>query len=156
MVRNPDDAQDLTQEVFAKAFRHLARYQPQFAFSTWLLRITTNHCIDFLRRKKRVPTQFLQAAFVSNDEDSLLPEMRDQCLDPQESYIRQQRIELVQRVVARLPAKYATLVRLRYFQELSYEEIALELQLPVGTVKANLFRACALLLELLGSSNTAR
>lgn len=151
MVRDADDAEDLTMEAFAKAFRHLPRYRPDYAFSTWLFRIATNHCIDFMRRK-RLKTSSLSAALDLADGDTMLLDARDQNLNPQEALIRQQRMELVQRAVDLLPPKYARLVRLRYFDELSYEEVAQELKAPLGTVKAQLFRARELLLELLQGS----
>jgi RNA polymerase sigma-70 factor (ECF subfamily) len=154
MVRDPDDADDLTMEAFAKAFGHLSCYRPEFAFSTWLFRIATNGCIDFVRRKK-LKTQPLNAAVGLGDGESLLLDVCDHAPNPQEAFIRQQRIEVVQRVVTRLPAKYARLVRLRYFEELSYAEVATELQVPLGTVKAQLFRARELLLQLLQENKGA-
>lgn len=154
MVRHPDDAEDLTSEAFAKAFRHLARYSPDFAFSTWLFRIATNNCIDFLRRKK-IKTQPLNAQLALRDGNSIRLEAPDHAPNPHDALIRQQRIDLVRQVVTRLPPKYATLVRLRYFDELSYEELAEQLQLPVGTVKAQLFRARELMADLIKDSKTA-
>ena len=154
MVRDPDDADDLTMEAFAKAFRHLSRYRPQFAFSTWLFRIATNGCIDFVRRKK-LNTQPLNAAVPLGNGERIQLDVWDHAPNPQEAFIRQQRIEVVQRMVTRLPAQYARLVRLRYFEELSYAEVATELQAPLGTVKAQLFRARELLLHLLQDSKSA-
>ena len=154
MLRDPDDADDLTMEAFAKAFEHLSRYRPEFAFSTWLFRIATNGCIDFVRRKK-LPTQPLNVAVALGDGESFLLEVCDHAPNPQEAFIRQQRIEVVQRVVTQLPAKYARLVRLRYFEELSYAEMATELEAPLGTVKAQLFRARELLLQLLQENKAA-
>ena len=154
MVRNPDDADDLTMEAFAKAFGHLSRYRPQFAFSTWLFRIATNACIDFVRRKK-LHTQPLNVAVALGDGESFLLDVCDHAPNPQEAFIRQQRMEVVQQAVTRLPAKYARLVRLRYFEELSYAEVATELEAPLGTVKAQLFRARELLLQLLQENKAA-
>jgi len=154
MVRDPDDADDLTMEAFAKAFGHLSRYRPQFAFSTWLFRIATNGCIDFVRRKKLI-TQSLNAAVPVGDGKSILWDVCDHAPNPQEAFIRQQRIEVVQQVVTLLPAKYAQLVRLRYFEELSYAEVATELHAPLGTVKAQLFHARELLLQLLQENKAA-
>ena len=154
MVRHPDDAADLTMEAFAKAFGHLSRYRPQFAFSTWLFRIATNGCIDFVRRKK-LHTQPLNVAVALSDGKSFLLDVCDHAPNPQEAFIRQQRIEVVHQVVNQLPAKYAVLVRLRYFEELSYEEVATELQAPLGTVKAQLFHARELLLQLLQANKAA-
>ena len=154
MVRDPDDADDLTMEAFAKAFGHLSRYRPEFAFSTWLFRIATNGCIDFVRRKK-LHTQPLNVAVALGDGKSFLLDVCDHAPNPQEAFIRQQRIEVVHQVVNQLPAKYAVLVRLRYFEELSYEEVATELQAPLGTVKAQLFHARELLLQLLQANKAA-
>ena len=154
MVRDPDDADDLTMEAFAKAFGHLSRYRPQFAFSTWLFRIATNGCIDFVRRKK-LHTQPLNVAVALSDGKSFLLDVCDHAPNPQEAFIRQQRIEVVQQVVTLLPAKYAQLVRLRYFEELSYAEVATELHAPLGTVKAQLFHARELLLQLLQENKAA-
>ncbi|UOQ69771.1 RNA polymerase sigma factor [Hymenobacter volaticus] len=154
MVKNAADAEDLTQETFAKAFRHLARFTPDFAFSTWLFRIATNHTLDFFRRKK-LPTYSLQASVASGDGDPLFLEVADRSPDPQQVLIRAQRKELIQQLVDRLPARYARVVRLRYFDELQYEEIAVLLALPLGTVKAQLFRARELLLDLVKHSHAA-
>ena len=89
------------------------------------------------------------------DGESILWDVCDHAPNPQEAFIRQQRIEVVMRVVTRLPAKYAQLVRLRYFEELSYAEVATELHAPLGTVKAQLFHARALLLQLLQENKAA-
>lgn len=147
IVREADDADDLTMEAFAKAFRHLGRYSPDFAFSTWLFRIATNNCIDFVRRK-RVATLSLQGPAHLSAEGECTLQVRDEEPNPLEAYIDEQRRERVQQAVARLPAKYCRMMQLRYFEELSYEEVATELHCPVGTVKANLHRGRALLLEL--------
>ncbi|MCC3155526.1 sigma-70 family RNA polymerase sigma factor [Hymenobacter sp. BT770] len=147
MVHDPDDADDLTLEVFAKAFRSLACYRPEYAFSTWLFRIASNHSIDFVRRKK-LHTQSIHQEVSTGTSEGFFLEVPAQDPDPQEAYIRQQRQELVQALVERLPPKYRRLVRLRYFEERSYDEIATETQAPLGTVKAQLFRARELLFEL--------
>ena len=154
IVGNQDDADDLTQEVFTKAFRYLANYRPDFAFSTWLFRIATNHSIDFIRRQK-LPTQSLQQAQQTPDGQTLPLDVFDPTPNPQEAFIRQQRIDLVHKLTNILPLKYARPVRLRYFQQLSYVEMANELKLPVGTVKARLFRARVLLRALLQNSRAA-
>ncbi|MDF7815070.1 sigma-70 family RNA polymerase sigma factor [Hymenobacter sp. YC55] len=151
MVRQADDADDLTSETFAKAFRNLPRFRPEFAFSTWLFRIATNASIDSLRRKR---LKTLSLAALSSASDDAEVGWNVSCPDPtpQEAMIRQQRAQAARQVVDQLPAKYARLVRLRYFDELSYEEVATELHLPIGTVKAQLFKARELLLELLQAS----
>ncbi|OUJ73107.1 MULTISPECIES: RNA polymerase sigma factor [Hymenobacter] len=147
MVRNPDDAEDLTIEAFAKAFRNLHKFNPEYAFSTWLFRIATNNCIDFIRKNK-IKTMSIDSAIKIDNGDEITIDFRDQNLNPQESAIKNQKIEIMQHVVSRLPDKYQRLVTLRYFDELSYEEIAQELKAPLGTVKAQLHRARELLFDM--------
>ncbi|MFD2786936.1 RNA polymerase sigma factor [Hymenobacter rubripertinctus] len=147
MVRNADDADDLTIEAFAKAFRNLHKFNPEFAFSTWLFRIATNNCIDFIRKNK-IKTMSIDSAIKIDNGDEITIDFRDQNLNPQEVTIKNQKIEIMQHVVSRLPDKYQRLVTLRYFDELSYEEIATELKAPLGTVKAQLHRARELLYDM--------
>ena len=147
MVRNQDDAEDLTIEAFAKAFRNLHKFNPEYAFSTWLFRIATNNCIDFIRKNK-IKTMSIDSAIKVDNGDEITIDFRDQNLNPQETAIKNQKIEIMQHVVARLPDKYQRLVTLRYFDELSYEEIATELKAPLGTVKAQLHRARELLYDM--------
>lgn len=144
MVNNPDDAEDLTQEAFAKAFNSMHKFDPKYAFSTWLFRIATNNCIDFIR-KKRVQTISIDNPYESDDGDTMTFDIKDPNLDPNEVMLKKQRKEYLRKAVDNLPPKYKILVELRYFQELSYEEVADELDLPLGTVKAQLFRARELL-----------
>jgi len=146
MVNNTDDAEDLTQEAFAKAFNSLGRFDPKYAFSTWLFRIATNNCIDFIR-KKRVSTVSIDSPYETDDGDSITFDIRDNDFNPDDLMLRKQRREYLQIAVDKLPDKYKQLVDLRYFQEMSYEEVADFLQLPLGTVKAQLFRARELLAE---------
>ena len=147
MVRNPDDAEDLTIEAFAKAFRNLHKFNPEFAFSTWLFRIATNNCIDFIRKNK-IKTMSIDSAIKIDNGDEITIDFRDQNLNPQESTIKNQKIEIMQHVVSRLPDKYQRLVTLRYFDELSYKEIPQELKAPRGTVKAQLHRPRELLYDM--------
>ncbi len=147
MVRNVDDAEDLTIESFAKAFKSLHRFKKDFTFSTWLFRIATNNTIDFIRKKK-LNTLSISNTYTDDDGQSVSIEVEDVNLNPQEEAIRSQKAELIQVFVDMLPAKYQKLVRLRYFSELSYEEIAQELEAPLGTVKAQLHRARELMYDL--------
>ncbi|GAB5527076.1 MAG: RNA polymerase sigma factor SigW [Roseivirga sp.] len=147
MVRNVDDAEDLTIEAFAKAFKNLHKFKKDFTFSTWLFRIATNNTIDFIR-KKRLDTMSLNTSFKDDNGDAVTIDVQDKNLNPQEEAIKAQKIELVQMFVTKLPAKYQRLVRLRYFDELSYDEIAKELEAPLGTVKAQLHRARELMYDL--------
>ena len=140
MTNNPDDAEDMTIEAFGKAFKRLEQYTPDYAFSTWLFKIASNNCIDFIRKKK---IDLLSINRVYDDEDGI--EMSHNIpshgQDPEEKMIEKQKIMLMREVVDKLKPHYKQLVTLRYFEELSYEEIAEEMELPLGTVKAQLFRA---------------
>lgn len=147
MVRNVDDAEDLTIEAFAKAFKNLHRFKKDFTFSTWLFRIATNNAIDFIR-KKRLETTSLDTSYKDDNGDAVSIDVEDLNPNPQEEAIKSQKVELIQMFVTKLPAKYQKLVRLRYFKELSYEEIAEELDAPLGTVKAQLHRARELMYDL--------
>lgn len=147
MVRNVDDAEDLTIEAFAKAFKNLHKFKKDFTFSTWLFRIATNNTIDFIR-KKRLRTTSLNTSFKDDNGESVTIDVEDNNLNPQEEAIKAQKIDLVRMFVDKLPAKYQRLVKLRYFDELSYDEIAKELDAPLGTVKAQLHRARELMYDL--------
>ena len=147
MVRNVDDAEDLTIEAFAKAFKNLKRFKKDYTFSTWLFRIATNNAIDFIRKKK-LETMSLDTSFKDESGDTVTIDVEDNTLNPMEETIKSQKIELVQLFVTKLPPKYQRLVKLRYFDELSYEEIAQELEAPLGTVKAQLHRARELMYDL--------
>ncbi len=151
MVRNSDDAEDLTIEAFAKAFKNLSKFNPEYTFSTWLFRIATNNCIDFIRKKK-LNTTSISNSYVNEDGESVGMDIRDHGMNPQEKAIHQQKIEIMQMIVKKLPAKYQSLVTLRYFEELSYEEIAQEIDAPLGTVKAQLHRARELMHDLVKTS----
>ncbi len=147
MVRNIDDAEDLTIEAFAKAFKNLHKFKKDYTFSTWLFRIATNNAIDFIR-KKRLETMSLDTSYHDDNGDAVQIDVEDHNLNPQEEAIKTQKIELIQLFVTKLPPKYQRLVRLRYFKEYSYEEIADELNAPLGTIKAQLHRARELMYDL--------
>ena len=148
MVHNRDDAEDLTIEAFGKAFKNLQKYSPEYAFSTWLFKIATNNCIDFIR-KKRLETTSIDQPIGDDESSSMAGSIRSENMDPEETYVKEQRKELMQEVTQKLNPKYKVLIELRYFKEYSYEEIAEELNLPLGTVKAQLFRAKELLYNIL-------
>lgn len=150
MVRNVDDAEDLTIEAFAKAFKNLHKFKKDYTFSTWLFRIATNNAIDFIRKKK-LKTLSLNTTFKNDSGDDVNIDVEDENLNPQQEAIKSQKIELVQMFVTKLPSKYQRLVKLRYFEELSYDEIARELDAPLGTIKAQLYRARELMYELVKS-----
>jgi len=148
MVRNVDDAEDLMMESFSKAFRSLHKFNKDYTFSTWLFRIATNNTIDHIR-KKRLHTMSIENTYTNDDGQSVSIDVEDSgILNPQDVAIKAQKEEIIQEFVNMLPAKYQKLVRLRYFHELSYEEIAQELEAPLGTVKAQLHRARELMYDL--------
>ncbi len=148
MVNNRSDAEDLTLEAFGKAFKNLHQYTPTYAFSTWLFKIASNNCIDFLRKKKGI---FVSIENNETDSHDLI-KLPVKEPNPEEKLIRQQKAILLRKVVRRLKPRYQNLVELRYFREFSYEEIAKELNLPLGTVKAQLFRAREMLFKLIEST----
>ncbi|MGM0945789.1 MAG: RNA polymerase sigma factor [Bacteroidota bacterium] len=147
MIRDADDAEDLTMEAFAKAFKNLHRFKKDYTFSTWLFRIATNNAIDFIRKKK-LKTMSLNNTLSDDSGNAVTIDVEDGDNNPQDEFIKSQRIEMVRVFVDKLPAKYRKLVQLRYFDELSYEEIAQELEKPLGTVKAQLHRSRELLYEI--------
>ena len=146
MVNNPVDAEDLTIEAFGKAFRSLDLYTPRFAFSTWLFKIATNNCVDFIRKKKVSPSPFES---LYDNLDNVTVNIQSDLPDPEESLINIQKIAELKNVVNQLKPRYKSLIELRYYKEYSYEEISTELNLPLGTVKAQLSRAKSLLYNVL-------
>ena len=140
MVNNNNDAEDLTIEAFGKAFNRLNQYTPSYAFSTWLFKIATNNCIDFLRKKKK-NVMSIDNRISNKDGDEIMIDLRSDGMTPEQETIRDQKIQLMRSYVKKLKPRYETLVEMRYFKEMSYEEISSELGLPLGTVKAQLFRA---------------
>ncbi|MBP8959811.1 MAG: sigma-70 family RNA polymerase sigma factor [Bacteroidales bacterium] len=150
MVNNTSDAEDLTIETFGKAFKSLNSYTPNFAFSTWLFKIATNNCIDFLRKKQQTPQVINQEH--DEENDSYESTLQSDTPDPEEIMINKQNIAGLYNVVNQLKPRYKKLIELRYFKEYSYEEISSKLNIPVGTVKAQLFRAKSLLNNILNKT----
>lgn len=151
MVNNPDDADDLTIEAFGKAFNRLHQYTPNYAFSTWLFKIASNNCIDFIRKKK-MNTTSIDKPITNDSGDQMHIDVKSEQLDPEEKVIRKQKIRLMRKLVDQLKPRYRELVVLRYFKEYSYEEISQELDIPLGTVKAQLYRAREALYNLVKNS----
>jgi RNA polymerase sigma-70 factor (ECF subfamily) len=149
MVNNSDDADDLTIEAFGKAFNRLQQYQPNYAFSTWMFKIASNNCIDFIRKQRKKKTTSIDTGMTNDDGESVTFDIESDGRDPEEEVIRDQRLQAMRQVVEKLKPRYKELVILRYFKEYSYEEIAQELELPLGTVKAQLFRAREFLANLM-------
>ncbi|MEJ6583868.1 MAG: sigma-70 family RNA polymerase sigma factor [Crocinitomicaceae bacterium] len=140
MVNNTDDADDLTIEAFGKAFNRLQQYSPTYAFSTWLFKIASNNCIDFIR-KKRIKVTSMDSGIKTDDGDIMYFDAKSNTMDPEETIMHNQKVLHMRELVSKLKPRYRILVEKRYFEELSYEEISEELDLPLGTVKAQLFRA---------------
>ena len=152
MVKNREDADDLTLEAFGKAFNKLESYEPRYAFSTWLFKIAINNCIDYIR-KKRLKLLSIDDPIEANSDHDFSNNIRSGTLDPEERFIRKQRVKLMRTILSKLSLKYRLMIELRFFEEMSYDEIANELNIPLGTVKAQLFRAKEILYSLLQTPN---
>lgn len=150
MVSNKTDAEDLTIDAFGKAFANIHQYEPQFAFSTWLFRIASNNAIDHLRKKKVITVSL--DPIIGNDKNTGIEynyNIRADSDTPEETFIKGQNAKLLRSAVFKLKPRYRILLELRYFKEYSYAEIAEELNLPIGTVKVQLFRSREMLFGLL-------
>jgi len=146
MTNNEDDAKDLTSEAFEKAFRNLHNYTPNYAFSTWLFRIASNNCIDYIRKAKKN----LQYATLYDEDNNIVEyvsSLSSEDPDPEENIMKAQKAALLKQIVSKLKPHYRELVELHYFQEYNYTEISEILNIPIGTVKAQLFRARGYLLN---------
>jgi len=149
MCSNKDDAEDLTIEAFGRAFKKLEQYSPDFAFSTWLFKIASNNAIDFIRRKKIKYAVPIESKNEDGENFDYSVNIKASGLDPEESFIKKQKIEAIRLLVDNLKPKYKEMIELFYFQEMSHEEISKQLNLPIGTIKAQLFRARDLLYNAL-------
>lgn len=154
IVNNKDDAMDLTVETFAKAFENIEKYKPDFAFSTWIFKIATNNCIDFVR-KKRLKVVSLQSLTEENKDERQFY-MISNTLNPEETSIKKEESENLKNILEHLPQRYQTLIILKYYDEKSYEEISQQLDLPLGTVKAQLSRARELMSNIMNLKKNLR
>jgi len=145
MIGNYQDALELSQEVFLRAYTGLKTYSSEYSFSTWLFRIARNRTIDFIR-KRRIKTVSIEG---SGEEDSLKPQYETNELRPDEVFEKNRRARLVEKAVARLPEEYREVIIMYHVDGLKYEEISEILALPIGTVKNRIFRARKMLKELL-------
>jgi RNA polymerase sigma-70 factor (ECF subfamily) len=147
MTRHPEDARDLAQEIFIKVFSLLDRYDENYAFSSWIFRIATNHCIDYLRRNR---LRFLSLETGGGGEDEAI-ELQVPDAGPRPDTVLQRKEALLRlsEVIADLPPHYRLITLLRHDQQLSYEEIAEILDLPLGTVKARIHRARNMVQQML-------
>lgn len=147
MIKNRDIIPDLLQEIFMKAFNNLSTYNTNYAFSTWLYRIATNHSIDYLRKKKLQTFSIDQP--VSTKDGEMQIELPDNSFEADQAVIQKQRKKIVENAIESLPEKYRAVIQMRHMEEKSYQEISEILDLPLGTVKAHIFRARELLYKYL-------
>ncbi len=143
IVHNEDVANDLVQETFMKAFSALATYRSEYRFSTWLYKIAANTSIDFLR-KKRIQALSLDRPLVTKDGEVDI-EIPDYSYHPERDLEQKERNFSIEEAIESLPKKYREVIVYRHKDDKSYEEIADLLGVPVGTVKARIFRARELL-----------
>ncbi len=147
MVHDKDEVEDLTQEAFIKAFNSLKNFNEEFAFSTWLYKIATNNCIDYIRKKK-LATFSIDKPLESKDGEYSF-EIPDSTYEPDKTLIAGQRSKILEDAVNALPEKYRQVILMRHTEDKDYQEIADELKLPLGTVKAHIFRAREILYKRL-------
>ncbi len=149
MTGNPEDAADMTQETFIKAYNSLQSFRGDSKFSVWLYRIASNVCLDFLRSRSRKPAVSLSVEDDEGEETEL--DIADESQSPELLLERGLTRDAVRRGLQALPPDYKQILLLREIQGLSYEEIADVLQIEVGTVKSRIFRArkrlCTFLIE---------
>ena len=139
MVQNKEETEDLVQEAFIKAFKALPSFNEEYAFSTWLYKIAINNCIDHMR-KKRLKTYSINKPLRSKDGE-LEREFPDSSLSPDKELLHDERARLIETAIDELPEHYKIAIIMRHSEEKSYEEIAKFLDIPLGTVKARIFRA---------------
>ena len=143
-TENETDAEDITIETFAKAFDKISTYNPDFQFNTWLIAIAKNVHIDMLRKKKS--TLFLD---ITDEEDNQAYNVADSSPSPEDKIITEQNLSQLLQFIKELKPHYQEVIQLRYFQELSYQEISEHLQEPLSNVKIKLLRAKKLLAEII-------
>ncbi len=147
MISDKTEVHDLTQETFVKAFGSLKSFNHHYAFSTWLYKIASNTCIDYLRKKKLQTYSIDQS--MDPDGDDYGYDLPDTTYVADKEIISDQRSQLVSKAIDALPEKYRNVIMLRHLEEKNYEEIAELLDLPLGTVKAHIFRGRELLYKYL-------
>jgi len=143
-TQNETDTEDIAIETFAKAFDRISTYNPEYAFNTWLISIAKNVHIDMLRKKKSVLFEE-----ITDDEDSRAQNIADSSPTAEDQLIREQNLSSLLQCIKQLKPQYQEIIQLRYFQELSYQEIADQLHEPLNNVKVKILRAKKLLLEII-------
>ena len=150
-VNDQEVAKDLTIEALGKAFKKLHLYTPEYTFSTWLFTVAKNHCIDYLRKKK-LPITSINNIMFNKDGKRTSFDIISNDLMPDQKMEKSQRIAILRQIVNKLKPKYRQLVKLRYFKEMTYDEISEALEIPIGTVKAQLYRSREQLFKILSGS----
>jgi RNA polymerase sigma-70 factor, ECF subfamily len=151
MVGPGVDAEDLTQETFVRAYTSIHSFQSRASLNTWLYRIATNLCIDFVRKRNRIKALTISLQMDEGDEESDVErELPDERFDPQYRFLNKELGAQLQVALGSLPDKLRTVVLLHDIEGLPYEEIAQIVDCPLGTVKSRLFNARASLREKLG------
>ena len=143
MIGNRQEAEDIVQETFIKAFNALPSFNEEYAFSTWLFKIATNNCIDVLRKRK-LQTFSLDRPVRTKDGE-VQRDFADDSYSPERDAVYEEHANLILEAIEELPPKYRRVINLRHREDRSYEEIAEILKVPIGTVKARIFRARELL-----------
>ncbi|HLB00242.1 MAG TPA: sigma-70 family RNA polymerase sigma factor [Bacteroidota bacterium] len=147
IIRDTEQVEDLTQETFVKAFASLRNFNREYAFSTWLYKIATNSSIDYIRKKK-LQTISINKPVIHEDSDYSI-ELPDSTYEPDRFIIQRQKSTIIAEAIAQLPPKYRKVIVMRHTEERDYAEIAKILKIPIGTVKAHIFRARELLSKYL-------
>jgi RNA polymerase sigma factor (sigma-70 family) len=150
IVRSIDDADDIVQDTFLKAFNALHSYNQTFPFPAWLYKIASNTCIDYFRRKRIRP---ISIENINRDGGDIYDIISDKSTPIDVNIINNETKEELLKAVEQLPLRYKQCIQLRHFEELSYEEISIKMDLPLGTVKITLFRARKMLLNMLSNKD---
>jgi len=153
-VGDQELAKDLTIEALGKAFKKLHLYTPTYVFSTWLFTVARNHCIDYLRKHK-LPTISIDKMMLDEDGKRNTFDLISTDLNPEQKMEKKQRIAILRQIVDQLKPKYRDLVKLRYFKEMTYDEISTTLDVPIGTVKAQLHRSREQLFKIMSGIKDA-
>ncbi len=143
-INNENDAEDITIQTFSKAFDKIATFKDDYKFKTWLITISKNIHIDLIRKEKKIISQS-----ISTDESDTIYQVLDESPSPADKIITEQNLAKLLRDIKKLKPHYQEVINLRFFQELSYQEIANALDEPMSNVKVKLLRAKKLLAEII-------
>ena len=138
MMGNNEEAEDISQEVFIRIYNSLHRYNPEYKFTTWIMKITSNLCLDYLRKRKGEAIPLDDGIIIKDDKDT-----------PEEEYLRKENSKVVQQAINRIPDKYREYLILYHYRNLSYQEIMDIKEEPLTLVKNRLYRARQMLKEQL-------